>query len=147
MTCARCDATRSSTTQTYDDSREAYRAARSWRSRRRGAIHVGQHLTFLFENTDTIRYQVQEMMRAERIVREADIQHELDTYNELLGGAGELGCCLLIEIDDRAEREKPCASGAAFPPTCTSAATTTAWCAPRMTGPRWTRRRSRRCST
>jgi len=67
-------------------------------------IHVGDHLTFLFENTDTIRYQVQEMMRVERIVRERDIQHELDTYNELLGGDGELGCVLLIEIDDEAER-------------------------------------------
>ena len=48
-------------------------------------IHVGEYLTFLFENCATIRYQVQEMMRIERIVREADILHELSTYNELLG--------------------------------------------------------------
>jgi hypothetical protein len=61
-------------------------------------------LTFLFENRDTVRYQVHEMMRAEQIVREADIRHELDTYNELLGGPGELGCTLLIGIDDPAER-------------------------------------------
>jgi hypothetical protein len=39
-------------------------------------------------------------MRTERIVRERDIQHELDTYNALLGGPGELGCTLLVEIDD-----------------------------------------------
>ncbi len=68
-------------------------------------IHVGLHLTFLFETTDTMRYQVQEMMRVEQIVREADIQHEIDTYNEVLGGPGDLGCSLLIEIDDPAERD------------------------------------------
>src|SRR5262249_19806889 len=45
-----------------------------------------------------------EMIRAERIVKEADIRHEMDTYNELLGGAGELGCTMLIEIDDPAVR-------------------------------------------
>ncbi|MDP9134982.1 MAG: DUF3501 family protein [Actinomycetota bacterium] len=63
-------------------------------------IHVGEHLTFLFENRETIRYQVLEMLRVERIVREADVLHELATYNELLGGPGELGCTLLVEIDD-----------------------------------------------
>lgn len=67
-------------------------------------FHVGPHLTFLFENQTTVRYQVQEMMRIERIVKEADIQHELDTYNELLGGDGELGATLLVEIDDEATR-------------------------------------------
>jgi hypothetical protein len=65
---------------------------------------AGGTLTFLFENRDTVRYQVQEMMRTERIVKEADIAHELRTYNELLGGDGELGCTLLIGIDDEAER-------------------------------------------
>ncbi len=69
-------------------------------------VHLGPHLTFLFENADTVRYQVQEMMRVERIVREADITHELATYNELLGGDGELGCTLLIEIGDPALRDE-----------------------------------------
>lgn len=67
-------------------------------------IHLGDMLTFLFENNDTMRYQVQEMMLAERIVKESAIQHEIDTYNGLLGGPGELGCSLLIEIDDPQER-------------------------------------------
>jgi uncharacterized protein DUF3501 len=44
-------------------------------------------------------------MRAERIVREADIRHEIDTYNGVLGGEGELGTTLLIEIDDRDLRD------------------------------------------
>lgn len=69
-------------------------------------IHVGDHLTFLFENRDTVRYQVQEMMRVERLVKEAEIRHELDTYNELLGKPGELGCTLLIEIDDPPTRDR-----------------------------------------
>lgn len=67
-------------------------------------VHVGEHLTFLFENALTIRWQVQEMLRTERIVREKDVQHELDTYNELLGGPGELGCTLLVEIEDEQDR-------------------------------------------
>jgi hypothetical protein len=69
-------------------------------------VHLGDSLTFLFENTETIRYQIQEMLRAERIVREEEIAHELETYNELLGKGGELGCTLLIEIDDPQERDQ-----------------------------------------
>jgi hypothetical protein len=67
---------------------------------------VGGVLTFLFENRATVRWQIQEMMRVERIVREADVQHEIDTYNELLGGPGALGCTLLIGIADPAERDR-----------------------------------------
>jgi hypothetical protein len=68
-------------------------------------VHVGP-LTFLFENHDTMHYQVQEMVRAERMVKEADIIHEIETYNELLGGPGELGCSLLVELDDPEERQQ-----------------------------------------
>ncbi len=67
-------------------------------------VHLGDSITFLFENHGTVLFQVQEMMRVERIVREAEIQHELDTYNELLGGPGELGATMLIEIDDPVRR-------------------------------------------
>ena len=67
-------------------------------------VHLGDALTFLFENRDTVRYQIQEMVRAERMVKEEDIAHELETYNELLGRKGELGAALLIEIDDPARR-------------------------------------------
>jgi hypothetical protein len=69
-------------------------------------IHVGAHLTFLFENRDTVRYQIQEMMRTEQLVREDAIRHEMDTYNELLGGRGELGATLLVEVEDPAERDR-----------------------------------------
>jgi hypothetical protein len=74
------------------------------KARRR--VHVPPCFTFLFENALTIRYQIQEMLRAERIVSEPEIRHELDTYNGLLGGKGELGCTLLVEIEDPAERTR-----------------------------------------
>ena len=69
-------------------------------------IHLGEYLTFLFENTETIRYQIQEMIRVEQIVKEEAIQHEIKTYNELIGEEGELGCVLLIEIADAQIRPK-----------------------------------------
>ncbi|MDP6319565.1 MAG: DUF3501 family protein [SAR324 cluster bacterium] len=68
-------------------------------------INVGGILSFLFENKDTVIYQIQEMMRVERIVKEEDILHEIKTYNEILGKNGEFGCTLLIEIDDPVERD------------------------------------------
>lgn len=90
--------------QTYGEQRDEIRAS-IFEIKRPRRVHLGEHLTFLFENADTMRYQVQEMMRAEKIVKEKDIQHEIDTYNELLGGPGELGCTLLIEIVGEAERD------------------------------------------
>jgi hypothetical protein len=91
--------------ETYEDLRENFRSeVLSVKALRR--IHVGEHFTLLFENPLTVRYQIQEMMRAERIVRETDIQHEIDTYNELLGGPGEIGGTLLIEVPDEQERDQ-----------------------------------------
>ena len=90
--------------ETYRESREATRAkVLAIKAPRR--VHAGP-LTFLFENHETIRYQVQEMTLAERIVKEGEIRHELSTYNELLGGPGELGASLLIEIESAAERDE-----------------------------------------
>ncbi len=71
------------------------------KSRRR--VQVGNLITLLFENRDTITFQVQEMMRAERIVEDSQIQHELDTYNELLPGPLQLSATLFIEIPDPQE--------------------------------------------
>jgi hypothetical protein len=88
---------------TYAERRDAIRAS-AMAAKEPRRVHLGDRLTFLFENKETIRYQVLEMVRAEQMVREADIQHELDTYNAVLGGEGELGCTLLIEIPDERER-------------------------------------------
>ena len=89
---------------TYERSRGEIRAG-VLEAKRRRRVHVAGVLTFLFENAATIRYQIQEMIRAERMQREEEIRHELETYNELLGGKGELGVSLLIEIPDPAERD------------------------------------------
>lgn len=89
----------------YERSRAEIRAS-VIEAKRRRRVHVAGALTFLFENTATMRYQIQEMIRAERITGEPEILHELQTYNELLGGKGELGCSLLIEIPEPAERDR-----------------------------------------
>ena len=90
---------------TYEDVRARFRSE-VMKAKGLRRIHISEYLTLLFENHLTVRYQIQEMIRAERIVRESDIVHEIDTYNELLGGEGELGCTLLIEIEDPALRDR-----------------------------------------
>jgi hypothetical protein len=71
----------------------------------RRRVRVGDHLTFLFENRDTVRYQIQEMMRIERLARPEEILHELETYNELIPGRNELSASLLIEYESPSERD------------------------------------------
>ena len=90
--------------QTYGDIRPEFRT-RVLAAKHLRRIHVGPYLTFLFENALTVRYQVQEMMRAERIVKEADILHELTTYNDLIPAQGQLICTMMVEIDDPDRRE------------------------------------------
>ena len=90
---------------TYEEQREKFRK-KIMEIKELRRINVAGVLSFLFENSDTVRYQIQEMIRVERMVKETDILHEIKTYNELLGDSGELGCTLLIEIDDPDERDK-----------------------------------------
>jgi Protein of unknown function (DUF3501) len=89
--------------QRYEEQRDEIRE-RIFAVKAARRVHLGDHLTFLFENEDTVRYQVQEMCRAERLWKDQDVERELRTYNALLGGDGELGCTLLIEITEAAER-------------------------------------------
>jgi len=89
---------------TYQEQRETFQKE-VFAAKARRRIHLGECFTLLFENALTIRYQVQEMMRAEKIVRDKDIQHELQTYNSILGGDGELGCCFMIEIENPQTRD------------------------------------------
>src|SRR5689334_22488444 len=70
----------------------------------RRRIEAGEHVLFLFENRETVRYQIQEMLRVERIVKKDDIQHELDTYNELIPREGELSATMLIAYPSPEER-------------------------------------------
>jgi hypothetical protein len=63
-------------------------------------IAVGENLTFLFENRDTVLFQIQEMVRGERIVNDDRIREEVDVYNALIPETGELSATLFIEIPD-----------------------------------------------
>jgi hypothetical protein len=64
-------------------------------------VPVGEHLSFVFENRDTVLFQIQEMCRVERITDDARVQDELDVYNALLPGPSELSATLFIEITDK----------------------------------------------
>ncbi len=74
------------------------------KARRR--VAVGDRLSFLFENRRTVLFQIQEMIRAERMVADDRIQDEIDVYNELIPEPGELSATLMIEIEDKS-RIKP----------------------------------------
>ena len=67
-------------------------------------VAVGPHATLLFEDALTIRYQVQEMLRVERIFEPAAIAEELAAYNPLIPDGGNLKATFLIEYEDVAER-------------------------------------------
>jgi hypothetical protein len=66
-------------------------------------VSVGRYLTFVFENRATVWFQIQEMVRAERIVDETKMAEEIGVYNALLPHPGELSATLMIEIADAAE--------------------------------------------
>jgi len=66
-------------------------------------VSVGRYLTFVFENRATVWFQIQEMVRAERIVDESKIAEEVEVYNGLLPRPGELSATLMIEIAEASE--------------------------------------------
>lgn len=81
----------------YERGRDAFRReVIAVKKRRR--VSVGPVVTLTFENRTTVRFQVQEMARAERLATDAEIQHELDVYNRLLPGPGELSATLFLEL-------------------------------------------------
>ncbi|HEX7253139.1 MAG TPA: DUF3501 family protein, partial [Thermoanaerobaculia bacterium] len=71
--------------------------------KRRRRVPLGSLMTLVFENSDTVRFQVQEMLRVERIVRPDKVEEELAVYNELLPGPGEVAATLFIEVTDPAK--------------------------------------------
>jgi hypothetical protein len=66
-------------------------------------VSVGPVITLMFENRLTMRFQIQEMARAERMSTDEQIQHELDVYNRLLPEAGQLSATLFLELTDEQE--------------------------------------------
>lgn len=65
-------------------------------------IQAGEKLSLVFENHATVLYQIHEMVRAERMVEDAAIEHEIETYNALIPKPGELSATLFIEVSDPA---------------------------------------------
>jgi hypothetical protein len=88
----------------YEAVRERFRA-RVIAEKKLRRVQLGPRATAVFENHDTMLMQVQEMLRTERITRPAAVQHEIDTYNEIVPGPDELSCTVMIEIVDKAERD------------------------------------------
>jgi len=89
----------------YEQVRERFRA-RVIAVKRPRYVALGRAMTLLFENRDTVLFQVQEMLRTERITQEKGILHELETYNELVPGAHQLSATVFIEFPERDERER-----------------------------------------
>ena len=81
----------------YERVREDYRARVIARKRNR-RVSLGPIMTLVFECVDTVRFQVQEMARVEKIISDEAIQVELDIYNRLLPGERELSATLFIEL-------------------------------------------------
>jgi len=93
------------TLETYARERLQFRA-RVMAHKKHRTIHLGEHVTLLFEDELTIRYQVQEMLRVERIFEEEGIQEELDAYNPLVPDGRNLKATMMIEYPDPDERSK-----------------------------------------
>ena len=87
------------TLEAYAKARKQFRAKVIAHKKNR-TIHLGQHVTLLFEDELTIRYQVQEMLRIERIFEEQGIKDELDAYNPLIPDGTNWKATMLIEYDD-----------------------------------------------
>lgn len=93
------------TLETYAKSRKEFRAKVIEHKKRR-TVHLGEHVTLLFEDELTIRYQVQEMLRIERIFEEQGIDDELHAYNPLIPDGTNLKATMLIEYEDVDERAR-----------------------------------------
>ena len=91
--------------EAYAKERNAFRAKVIEHKKRRN-VHLGEHLTLQFEDELTIRYQVQEMLRIERIFEEEGIRHELEAYNPLVPDGGNWKATMLIEYPDAEERRR-----------------------------------------
>ena len=91
------------TLEAYAKARKDFRA-RVIAHKQARTVHLGEHLTLLFEDELTVRYQIQEMLRVERIFEEADIRGELDAYNPLVPDGSNWKATMLLEYPDPEER-------------------------------------------
>jgi len=93
------------TLEAYAKSRPEFRA-RVLAHKKPRIVHLGDHLTLVFEDELTIRYQIQEMLRIEKTFEEEGIQDELDAYNPLVPDGHNFKATMLIEYEDVEERRQ-----------------------------------------
>jgi len=91
------------TLEAYAKARKDFRAKVLAHKKNR-SVHLGEHVTLLFEDALTIQYQVQEMLRIEKIFEEQGIQDEIDAYNPLIPDGRNLKATMLVEYEDEGER-------------------------------------------
>ena len=89
----------------YEAIRPHFRA-RVIEEKRPRRVRIGDHVSAVFENRDSVLLQIQEMLRTERITSEAAIAHEIETYNDLLPAEGQLSLTLFVEIPQQEVRER-----------------------------------------
>jgi flagellar biosynthesis regulator FlbT len=92
------------TLEAYAKARSAMRAEVIEHKKRR-TVHLGNHVTLLFEDEVTVRYQVQEMLRIEKLFEDEEIQSELDAYNPLVPDGSNFKATMLIEYGNEVERK------------------------------------------
>lgn len=93
------------TLESYARQRNDFRA-RVIAHKKPRTVHLGEHVTLLFEDELTMRYQIQEMLRIERIFEDAGIQGELDAYNPLVPDGHNWKATLQVEYEDADERKR-----------------------------------------
>jgi len=93
------------TLEAYAKGRKDFRA-RVIAHKKDRTVHLGEHVTLIFEDELTMRYQVQEMLRAEKIFEEAGIQEEIDAYNPLVPDGRNWKATMMIEYEDVEERRE-----------------------------------------
>jgi hypothetical protein len=91
--------------ETYARERASFRA-KALEHKKKRTVRLGEHMTLQFEDELTIRYQVQEMLRIERIFEDDGIQGELDAYNPLIPDGSNWKATMLIEYPDVNERRR-----------------------------------------
>jgi hypothetical protein len=89
----------------YEMIRGRFRA-RVIEEKRPRRVKLGDHISATFENRDSVLLQIQEMLRTERITSEGAVMHEIETYNELVPGPGQLSVTLFVEIPDKDLRDR-----------------------------------------
>jgi uncharacterized protein DUF3501 len=91
------------TLEAYAKARKEFRA-RVIAHKKNRTVPLGEHMTLIFEDELTIKYQIQEMLRVEKIFEEEGIQDELDSYNPLIPDGRNFKATMLIEYEDEKER-------------------------------------------